>query len=120
MTQNLQNAITALSCLIVIINLWITYCYPHSTDKHIEKLDDLSKEVEFELRFSDLEFHAVIVWNIAKMHKSTKSYKRLQVPTTEIKQMSAFAVFVSELPHALYPVLGSTNLDRTRSSHCGV
>ena len=41
--QNLQNALNAFSCLIIITSLGVTYCYPHFTDKSTDKLGDLSK-----------------------------------------------------------------------------
>lgn len=73
MIQRFQNAF---SCLITAANLRTTYCHPHFTGKHIGKLRDLSKDMEFEVRFSDVKVHAFLAWNISKHNKSTNSYKK--------------------------------------------
>lgn len=73
MIQKFQNAF---SCLITATNLRTTYCHPHFTGEHIEKLRDLSKDVEFKVRFSDVKVHAFLVWNISKHNKSTNSCKK--------------------------------------------
>lgn len=77
MILNLQNASNVLSCLRIITNLRIAYCYPHSIDLHSQTLSSLSKEVKFELEFSDFQFQIIdLVRNISKIHKSTKSHNR--------------------------------------------
>lgn len=43
MIWNLRNALNVLPCSIIMTNLWITYCYPHFTNKHTKQLGDLSK-----------------------------------------------------------------------------
>ena len=72
MIQKFQNAFSG---LITATNLRTTYCHPHFTGKHVEKLRDLSKDVEIEVRFSDVKVHTFLVWNISKHNKSTNSYK---------------------------------------------
>lgn len=48
--------------------------------KHIEKLGDLFKDVEFELRFSDFKPHAFSVWNISKYVTVLNHITDFQVP----------------------------------------
>lgn len=72
MIQKFQNAFSG---LITATNLRTTYCHPHFTGKHVEKLRDLSKDVEIEVRFSDVKVYTFLVWNISKHNKSTSSYK---------------------------------------------